>query len=113
VERPIGQAPHLRVPALAGVTADGVRQLEYPVERLQERPAEEASAILAAGRVMAEGSKLMRLAERADNGMCAGDEGVFHLLVLSDRLGLPPVMMPHELERDIAQMSDFFLVNFM
>jgi hypothetical protein len=54
--------------ALAGVTADGVGQPGYPMERLEERPAEHAPAVLAAGRAVSEGLELVRLAERAGEG---------------------------------------------
>jgi hypothetical protein len=50
----VRQLAHLRVPALAGVAADDVGKLHYPLERLQERPAEEAAAGPAAGRVVSE-----------------------------------------------------------
>src|SRR5215211_4743571 len=89
---PAGRAPvhavrelaHLRVPALAGVAADDVGQFDYLMERLQERPAEEASAGPAAGRVVSEGSEFIDLAERAGERVRPGGEGVFHLVVLSE-----------------------------
>jgi hypothetical protein len=65
----VGQVSHLGVTALAGVMTDSVEQGGYAVERLQERPTEDASAIFAAGRVVAEGSELVRFAERAGHGV--------------------------------------------
>ena len=80
---PVGQAPHLRVPALAGVASGGVGQPGYGRERLQERPAEYASAVFAAGRVASEGLEFVRLAERTGEMVESRGEGVFHLRVLS------------------------------
>jgi hypothetical protein len=92
--------------ALAGVTTDGVGQPVYPQERLQKRPAEEAPTVLTADRVVAEGPEIVRFAERADEGVRAGGEGVFHLL--SDLLDLTPLIMAQRFTYDIAQMDDFF-----
>jgi hypothetical protein len=77
------------------------------VERLQERRAEEASAVFATGRLVSKGSEIMHLAERAGEGVRPGDKGGFHLLVLSDLLGLTLVIMPQEFEFHIAQIGDF------
>jgi hypothetical protein len=98
------------VSALAGVTADGVGQPRYPEQRLQERPAKDAPAVFATRRIVPEGPEFVRLAERADEELRAGGEGVFHLLVLSDLSGLTPLIMPDGFEYDIAQMSDFLLI---
>src|SRR5829696_5401528 len=65
---------------LAGVAADGVRQLDDPLQRLEERAAEEAAAVITASRVVSEGSKLVRLAERAHEKVRLGSELVFHLV---------------------------------
>ena len=80
---PVREAPHLRVPALAGVASGGVGQPGYRRERLQECHAEYASAVFAAGRVATEGLEFVRLAERTGEGAMPGGEGVFHLAVLS------------------------------
>ena len=79
----VRQLAHLRVPALAGVAADDVGKLDYPLEGLQECPAQEAPAGPAAGRVMSEWSELIDFTERAGERVIPGGEGVFHLVVLS------------------------------
>jgi hypothetical protein len=75
--------------ALAGMMTDGVGQLDYLLERLQERPAEDAAAVFAAGRVVSEGLEIVRFAERTGQGMRLGGEGVCHLLFLSDLFRFP------------------------
>ena len=82
----VGQASHLRVPALAGVAADDIGQSDYPVERLEERSAEEASARFAVDRAVSEGPELVHLAERADERMRPGSGDVFHLSPLGSIL---------------------------
>jgi hypothetical protein len=65
----VGEATHLGVAAVAGVTTEGVGQPGYPTERLQERPVEHTPAGVAAGRSVSEGLELVRLAEGAGEGM--------------------------------------------
>src|SRR5215203_5941475 len=76
----VWEAAHLRVPALAGVAADGIRQPDDPLQRLEERAAEKAAAGITASRVVSEGSKLVRLTERAHEKVRLGSERVFHLV---------------------------------
>jgi hypothetical protein len=66
---PVGEAAHLGMPALAGVTAGCVGEPGDAMERPQKRPAEHAPAVLAAGRAVSEGLELVRLAERAGEGV--------------------------------------------
>jgi len=90
------------------VTAGGVGQSGYADERLQELAAEKAAAGPATCRVAPEGLELVGLAVRAGEGMQPGCESVFHLLVVSELLGLTLLIMPHEFGFDIIRMSDFF-----
>lgn len=78
----IGEAAHLGVTALAGMTAHGVRQFGYPAERIQERPTDEAPAGLASGGVASEGSELVHLAKGAAEGAGPGACRTFHSLFL-------------------------------
>jgi hypothetical protein len=78
------------MPAIAGMLTDGIGQHRYLVERQQERSTEDASAVFAAGRVVAEGAEIIRLAERAGQGAWLG--GVCHLLFLSEPTGVPSVL---------------------
>jgi hypothetical protein len=53
----VGKASHLGVTALAGVAAGRIGKRDYSVERLQERAADDASALVTAEGVAAEGAK--------------------------------------------------------
>ena len=74
------------MPAIAGVAPQSVGQFDYVAERLQERPTEDTSAVFAASRVVAEGLELVRLAERADEGLRCGCVCVSHLFIPFDHL---------------------------
>src|SRR5215208_5337902 len=62
----VGKASHLGVTALAGVAAGRVGKCDYHVYCLQERATEDASALVTAEGVAAEGSKFGLRAEGAD-----------------------------------------------
>ena len=68
----VRKAPHLRVPALAGVATDRVWEPGYLAEGLEKHPTEYAPARLTTKRVVAEGAELVDLAEGAGEGMCRG-----------------------------------------
>jgi hypothetical protein len=74
------------VTALAGVAPQSIGQVGYAAERLQERPTEDASAVFTASRVVTEGLELVRLAERAEEGVRCGCVSVSHLFFPSDYL---------------------------
>jgi hypothetical protein len=62
------------------VAPDGVWQTGDSLQGVEERAAEEAAARITAGGVMSEGSKLVRLAERAGETVRLGSKRVFHLV---------------------------------
>jgi hypothetical protein len=99
------------VAALAGVAPDDVRQTGDSLQGIEKRATEEAAARITAGGVMSEGSKLVRLAERASKLVRLGGEGVFHL-AYSPLLLPTQVIILRERGYYIAQMGDLFLVIF-
>ncbi len=60
---PVGEAPHLRVAALAGVVADGVGQLRYLPEGFEDLVADQD---LARGAMLRVGAALPELADLAE-----------------------------------------------
>jgi hypothetical protein len=79
----VGKASHLGVTALAGVAAGRIGKCDYTVERLQERAADDATALVTAEGVAAEGSKFGLRAEGAGNysGFASGVVHAASLLV--------------------------------
>ena len=58
--------------ALAGVTADDLREPGYLAQALENKTADHAAARLTMKRVVAEGAKLVDLAKGAGEGMRGG-----------------------------------------
>jgi hypothetical protein len=85
---------------------DGVGQLDYPLERLQERPAEDAAAVFTTRRVVSEGLEIVRFAERAGQGVWLGGEGVCHLLFLSDLFGFLSDLSTEQMHRAWLKNTD-------
>ncbi len=108
-EHAVGEAPHLGVPAFAGVAADDIGESDYLPQRLEGCSIEETTTGDAARRHLAQGTKFVGFAggtcERRDLGSWLRAR---HRVVLSSGGYEPDTMMSFAPESHIPQMYDFF-----